>query len=79
MRTIIAAVVLLASAVAVEASTCYSIRDYDGRLACLAEERRDPAGGTSIRDWDDRGPASATRGRARSLREQARRWPHELN
>ena len=54
MRTIIAAVVLLASAVSVEASTCYSIRDYDGRLACLAEERRDPAGCTSIRDWDDR-------------------------
>jgi hypothetical protein len=36
------------------ASSCYSVRDYDKRLACLAEERRDPDGCTSIRDWDDR-------------------------
>jgi hypothetical protein len=36
------------------ASSCYSIRDMDKRLACLAEERRSPEGCTSIRDWDDR-------------------------
>jgi hypothetical protein len=36
------------------ASACYSIRDMDKRLACLAEERRDPDGCTSIRNHDDR-------------------------
>jgi hypothetical protein len=39
---------------AARASACYSIRDMDKRLACLAEERRDPGGCTSIRDWDER-------------------------
>jgi hypothetical protein len=36
------------------ASSCYSVRDYDRRQACLAEERRSPDGCISIRDWDDR-------------------------
>jgi hypothetical protein len=36
------------------ASSCYSVRDYDKRQACLAEERRDPDGCTSIRNHDDR-------------------------
>ena len=36
------------------ASSCYSIRDMDKRLACLAEERRDPDGCTSIRNPDER-------------------------
>jgi hypothetical protein len=37
-----------------QASACYSLRDYDRRLACLAEERRDPSGCTSIVNADDR-------------------------
>jgi hypothetical protein len=36
------------------ASSCYSIKDMDKRLACLAEGRRDPGGCTSIRNHDDR-------------------------
>jgi hypothetical protein len=37
-----------------QASSCYSVRDQDRRQACLAEERRDPGGCTSIRNWDER-------------------------
>lgn len=36
------------------ASACYSIRDYDKRLECLARERGSPAGCESIKDWDQR-------------------------
>jgi hypothetical protein len=36
------------------ASACNSIKDMDKRLACLAEERRDPDGCTSIRNPDER-------------------------
>jgi hypothetical protein len=44
----------LSTARPAEATSCYSIRDMDKRLACPAEERRDPSGCTSIRDPDDR-------------------------
>ena len=33
---------------------CLAIRDYDKRQACLAEQRRDPAGCASIRNPDNR-------------------------
>jgi hypothetical protein len=33
---------------------CLSIRDYDRRQACLAEQRQSPEGCTSIRDCDQR-------------------------
>jgi len=36
------------------ASECYSIKDYDKRLECLAVERRSPEGCTSIKNPDDR-------------------------
>jgi hypothetical protein len=45
---------LIYSSRTAEASACYGVRDMDRRLACLAEERRDPAGCTSIRNNDDR-------------------------
>jgi hypothetical protein len=41
-------------ALGARASACYSVQEYEKRLACLAEEPRDPSGCTSIRDWDDR-------------------------
>jgi hypothetical protein len=53
------------------ASACYSISDMDKRLACLAEERRDPDGCTSIRDWDDR-ERCRQRARDRDLFERRR-------
>ncbi|MDF2971584.1 MAG: hypothetical protein K0R61_2034 [Microvirga sp.] len=43
MRTAFATVLLaLATAPRAEASACYGTRDYDKRLACLADERRSP-------------------------------------
>ena len=33
---------------------CLSIRDYDKRQACLAEQQQNPDGCTSIRNPDDR-------------------------
>jgi hypothetical protein len=36
------------------ASACYSVRDMDKRLACLAEERQSREGCTSIRNADVR-------------------------
>ena len=40
---------MAAAMMATAQADCLSIRDYDRRQACLAEERRDPAGCTSIR------------------------------
>ena len=48
--TLLAALVSTAPALA----DCLAIRDYDKRQACFAEQRRDPAGCTSIRNPDDR-------------------------
>jgi hypothetical protein len=45
---------LMLTVTGARASSCYSIGDDDKRLACLAEERRDPDGCTSIRNPDDR-------------------------
>lgn len=36
------------------ASTCYSLRDFDRRLECLARERGSPATCESIHNWDQR-------------------------
>jgi hypothetical protein len=33
---------------------CESLRSYDARLACFAEQRQDPSGCTSIKDNDQR-------------------------
>ena len=37
-----------------QASQCYSVRDFDQRLACLAQEQGSPEGCLSIHDWDQR-------------------------
>ena len=53
-RVLLLLVLLLGAPAPAVASPCNAIRDTDKRLACLAEERRQPAGCTSIKDWDAR-------------------------
>ena len=48
------ALALLIALIPAKASSCFAVRDFDKRQACLAEERRSPEGCTSIRDWDQR-------------------------
>src|SRR3954451_23851482 len=54
MRRALFLLVLLGVSPPAAASPCNAIRDTDKRIACLAEERRQPAGCTSIKDWDAR-------------------------
>jgi hypothetical protein len=77
MKTAFAAVVLaLATAPRAEASACYGIRDYDKRLACLADERRSPEGCTSIRNADARALCRQRAGESDPRR--PRRWRRTL-
>jgi len=50
----IAIVLVIMTFVPARASSCNAIRDFDRRAECLAIERRDPSGCTSIRDPDAR-------------------------
>ena len=54
MNTTILAGALVALSAGAAAADCLAVRDYDRRLACLAEQRQEPAGCTSIRSSDER-------------------------
>ncbi len=54
MNTISLAIALITLSVTAASADCLSIKSYDARQACLAEQRQDPRDCTSVRGWDER-------------------------
>ena len=69
---LLAAAALLAPAPAL-ASPCYSIRDHDTQMTCLAQERGERSACNSVRNTDQRGLCAVQADQAKRVKEQERR------
>src|SRR3954462_1693350 len=71
--TLLLAVALMVPAPAAFASSCYSIRDSDTRMTCLALERGERSTCNSVRNADQRALCSVQADQAKRLKAQERR------